>query len=831
MRGGFVVAVLLAVMATTAAALTPAAEAKRLRPAATLKGATSVTVGGAVRFKLRGRAGKGRRITRYVLRFGDGSSPRRGRQIPRRRIAHVYRRAGVFLARLTVIDNRKRRASARLRIVVHGPPLPGPPQLPQPLMLRTAALELAPGSTARPALPAPLVSITRLEPLRGVPAHLSVLATDGGLVVSARAGTAPQKMTVVVTGRGCTATACNRMFNLQVPVTVRGLAAPPGYLEHFTAASPDRIAAATPLAGGGVVLRDELVITLGTPDSPGSRADADDIADIVGAVVSGGIDDLGVFELRWSSPQDIEERRTELEDLGVTSVSDSTLGVRSADAEPPGDWSDDGPQATWPFTVTRARQAWDKTKGSQVTVGVVDTGQVFGGHEDLNVTKKIGGNSAGQHATHVAGTACAKANGKGLVGFAWGCPIVTAGWNDGTDKGELEAATAVAKAGARVVNTSLGVNSVGCASAALQEKAIAMASDWKAEFRQLLRGPIGRDVIWTYSAGNNCAAGVPSPGGLNSDLGNVIAVAAINSDGQLASFSDFGAGVEIAAPGGLSVPPYGNGTVGIWSTWVNSCFGLFKCGSYSATDPDGDPIVGTSMAAPAVAGIAALVRARHPEYGASRAAGCITGSAGVTVGSVTSRSNLPLSKVPQVDFTGTIPIVNAEAAVDCNALVFDGSPGTGPPPSTLGPYTMTAFGPDSRATGQLVSDVTDPAGTLGFTPSLNHRRVPSSWATWSHGYTGDVYFAQSTGGDPTVEITLPAGTKAFAFYAEPNTFASFTVEAIAQDGTSSEPVTVEGRAGARYFGFYGTGGQTVASITVSAADPAGFAVGEFSISR
>jgi hypothetical protein len=236
------------------------------------------------------------------------------------------------------------------------------------------------------------------------------------------------------------------------------------------------------------------------------------------------------------------------------------------------------------------------------------------------------------------------------------------------------------------------------------------------------------------------------------------------------------------------------------------------------------------MAAPVVAGIAALVRAAHPSFGASRVAGCITGSAGVDVGSVTSRSNLPLGAVPQVAYTGTIPIVNAQAAVECKALVFDGSPGTGAPPATLGPYTMTAFGADPRAISVQVSDIVDPAGTIGFSPAVSHLRVPSTWATWSHGFEGDVYFAESaSGGDPTVEITLPAVTKAFAFYAEPNTFAGFTVEAIAQDGTSSEPIDVQGRSGARYFGFYGTGSQTVASITIAAADPAGFAVGEFQI--
>jgi hypothetical protein len=158
------------------------------------------------------------------------------------------------------------------------------------------------------------------------------------------------------------------------------------------------------------------------------------------------------------------------------------------------------------------------------------------------------------------------------------------------------------------------------------------------------------------------------------------------------------------------------------------------------------------------------------------------------------------------------------------SIAFDGSPGTAAPPATLGPYTMTPFGNDGRADG-TVSDVPDPAGTIGFSPSLSHTKVGVGWATWSHGYTGDVYFTSGT----QITMTLPAGTKAFYFYAEPDQFQLFSVEAVAQDGTTSGPIDVQGNSGAQYFGFYGTGNATLSSITVTSADPLGFAVGEFGI--
>jgi hypothetical protein len=161
-------------------------------------------------------------------------------------------------------------------------------------------------------------------------------------------------------------------------------------------------------------------------------------------------------------------------------------------------------------------------------------------------------------------------------------------------------------------------------------------------------------------------------------------------------------------------------------------------------------------------------------------------------------------------------------------ITFDGSPGTNPPPATLGPYTMTSFGPDPQPIGATVTGVNDPAGSITFSPTLTHVTVGNGWATWSHGYTGDVYY--TTNNPATITIALPAGTNAFYLYAEPNTLSPFTVTATAQDGTTSGPVLVNGDGGASYFGFYGTGGATLASITVTTDDTLGLGIGEFGIS-
>jgi hypothetical protein len=213
---------------------------------------------------------------------------------------------------------------------------------------------------------------------------------------------------------------------------------------------------------------------------------------------------------------------------------------------------------------------------------------------------------------------------------------------------------------------------------------------------------------------------------------------------------------------------------------------------------------------------------------------CTTsGTAGCTVDQTTTVQG-ETTHNRQIAQTVSTSITCSGSSCTTSTIAFDGSPGTSAPPPTLGPYTMTPFGPDSQPVcpdeGAIVTGVTDPAGTIGFTPALQHDRATGPcWQTWSHGYTGDVYDSLDAVDPTRVTITLPAGTRAFYFYAEPNVFDVFDVQATAQDGTTSGPIQVQGFAGAQYFGFYSTGTLNLASITVTTTDTTGFAVGEFGI--
>jgi PKD repeat protein len=664
-----------------------AADASSLvpRPSVRAVGA-QFTIDVPIRFRL---TVGGARVTRYSVDFGDGKVIRRHRRPPRT-VVHAYASPGRYRVKFTITDGGGKRRTARRTLSVGAPPLeqepspqrgtsgpyisqePPPPAPPPPnpgVPVNGNWMELPPGSSGSVEFDED-VKVSSIEGAVSAPAGVTVALGDKGVVISTSTDAAPSSATLIVDANGCVESDCDLRLQLWIPLDVVPLEAPELWLDEFTSPSPDRIANGIPVEEGVEALSDELLITLGTAAEPGTRDEADAVAGAVGGVVSGGLEAIGVFEIRWPQPQDISTRRTQLLAIaGVTSAGLSTHGRVEIDSvEPPGDWGDDGRQATWPFEQVRVGEAWDLTKGSDVAVGIVDGGLVYKKHEDLDVETSLYGH-AGDHATHVAGLACAKANGIGLVGMAWGCPLVSSGVRSGWDKHVLEAAEAVGREpGVRVVNISMGYAYDGpshdrCATAQQQQAKVAAGQEYKTAFRHLFNGWVGRNIVWTISGGNNCAEGAPGPMGANADLPNVITVAATNSDRSLASFSDFGSGVEIAAPGGVSVAPDGNGTVGVWSTWYeNHCWPLgFGCGTYHAE-------YGTSMAAPIVAGIASLVRSAHPGYDAAAAAECITRTAGESTGLVESASSLPADgHVRHVAYVpNSLAIVDAEAAVDCD---------------------------------------------------------------------------------------------------------------------------------------------------------------------
>lgn len=188
--------------------------------------------------------------------------------------------------------------------------------------------------------------------------------------------------------------------------------------------------------------------------------------------------------------------------------------------------------------------------------------------------------SMDDHGTHVSGTIGGKANnGVGVAGVNWNVTIISAkflGRNGGTTANAVKAVDYLTN-----LRKSKGINLV------------ASNNSWGGGgFSQALYDAVSRantaDILFIAAAGNSgtdndATASYPS----NYDLPNVIAVAAIDKTGALASFSQFGlTTVDLGAPG-----------VGIFST---TAYNLYE--SYS----------GTSMATPHVTGAAALYASTHP---------------------------------------------------------------------------------------------------------------------------------------------------------------------------------------------------------------------------
>jgi len=246
----------------------------------------------------------------------------------------------------------------------------------------------------------------------------------------------------------------------------------------------------------------------------------------------------------------------------------------------------------WNLRSINIEPAWDETKGDGVTVAVLDTG--ISRVPDLQDTKFVQGydfvndrieayDDVG-HGTHVAGTIAQTTNNEyGVAGIAHEAKLmslkVLSASGSGTVADIAEAIKFAADNQADVINMSLG----GGGESQLMKEAIDYAHQ--------------KGVTIVAAAGNSNQNSASYP----ARYPHTIGVAAIGPAAEKAPYSNFGAGVDISAPGGVVTENDSSG--GILQNTIDPQTGKPIFAAYQ----------GTSMASPHVAAVAALLKSAGVE--------------------------------------------------------------------------------------------------------------------------------------------------------------------------------------------------------------------------
>ncbi|MBA4372201.1 MAG: hypothetical protein C0402_05005 [Thermodesulfovibrio sp.] len=215
------------------------------------------------------------------------------------------------------------------------------------------------------------------------------------------------------------------------------------------------------------------------------------------------------------------------------------------------------------------------------------------------------------HGTHVAGTVGATGNnGEGISGVNWHVeilPLKVCGSDGCPSAAIIDAIGYAAFKGVKILNASLG----GSGHSYAERDAILAARE--------------AGVLLIASAGNGGGDRIGDNNDIDPQypaayvLDNVIAVAATDQNDRRATFSNFGLQtVHVGAPGTyiLSTVPTSSTTVPSPTSWQNvNCTGAPFAG-YNICD-------GTSMAAPHVTGVVALLAHVYPYYSYSQIRGMI----------------------------------------------------------------------------------------------------------------------------------------------------------------------------------------------------------------
>lgn len=391
--------------------------------------------------------------------------------------------------------------------------------------------------------------------------------------------------------------------------------------------------------------------------------------------------------------------------------------------------------------------AWDKTTGSGVTVAVIDTGyaahsdvasNVVPGYDfistsadardgngrdadskdegDWNATDGECGtgskaSNSSWHGTHVAGTIAAVTNNtKGIAGIAYNAKIqpVRVLGKCGGSSADIADAITWASGGtvpgvpanptpAKVINMSLGGASATCPSV----------------YQTAINGAVSRGTTVVVAAGNSNAN---ASGFTPANCSNVITVAATSREGNRSFYSNFGTIVDVAAPGGET--RRATDTPGTVTTPENGIYSTLNSGATVQAAETYKPYQGTSMAAPHIAGLAALLKSAKStltpadiesaiKANARPLPGTCTGGCGTGIADAAKTVDAVTTTPPAgTVFTNATDVTIADNATVSSSIAVTGRTGNAP--------AALKVDVDIKHTwrGDLVVDLVAPDGTV-----------------------------------------------------------------------------------------------------------------------